>query len=175
MAASIVLSGVVALTLTPVLCAMLLKNTHGQARRRTPIGIFLDWFDRTFERWTGRYVGLLRRIVDRRAVTAGLFLAFDGRDPDTGLEVAPWHRARRINSVMMLCGHYDNSGEFAYRVGLPGKSGVGGGILAVAPGHGQGPGGRRGPQAGGCADARQAQAVARCRAVGCRGRGHDLA
>ena len=72
----------------------------------------------------------------RQLARAGLFLAFDGRDPETGAEVAPWHRARRINSVMMLCGHYDNSGEFAYRVGLPGKSGVGGGILAIAPGHG---------------------------------------
>ncbi|MGZ8350630.1 MAG: glutaminase, partial [Allosphingosinicella sp.] len=59
-----------------------------------------------------------------------------GRDPCTGAEVVAWHRARRINSVMMLCGHYDNSGEFAFRVGLPGKSGVGGGILAIAPGHG---------------------------------------
>ena len=72
----------------------------------------------------------------RQLARAGRFLAFDGRDPETGAEVCPWHRARRINSVMMLCGHYDNSGEFAFRVGLPGKSGVGGGILAIAPGHG---------------------------------------
>ena len=72
----------------------------------------------------------------RQLARAGLFLAFDGRDPETGRQIIPWHRARRINSVMMLCGHYDNSGEFAFRVGLPGKSGVGGGILAIAPGHG---------------------------------------
>jgi glutaminase len=70
----------------------------------------------------------------RQLARAGLFLAFDGRDPETGEEIIAWHRARRINSVMMLCGHYDNSGEFAFRVGLPGKSGVGGGILAIAPG-----------------------------------------
>ncbi|HYJ52709.1 MAG TPA: glutaminase [Allosphingosinicella sp.] len=72
----------------------------------------------------------------RQLARAGLFLAFDGRDPESGAEVTAWHRARRINSVMMLCGHYDNSGEFAFRVGLPGKSGVGGGILAIAPGKG---------------------------------------
>lgn len=67
---------------------------------------------------------------------AGLFLAFDGRDPETGRIVTNARRCRRINAVMMLCGHYDNSGEFAFRIGLPGKSGVGGGILAIVPGKG---------------------------------------
>jgi glutaminase len=66
---------------------------------------------------------------------AGLFLAANGRNPMTGHTVVSKQRARRINALMLTCGHYDGSGEFAYRVGLPGKSGVGGGILAVAPGR----------------------------------------
>jgi glutaminase len=65
---------------------------------------------------------------------AGRFLAQFGRNPSTGALVVPPERARRINAVMLTCGNYDGSGEFAYRVGLPGKSGVGGGILAIAPG-----------------------------------------
>ena len=65
---------------------------------------------------------------------AGLFLANAGINPQTGGAVIPARRARRINAVMMTCGHYDGSGEFAFSVGLPGKSGVGGGILAVMPG-----------------------------------------
>jgi glutaminase len=66
---------------------------------------------------------------------AGLFLAAGGRNPLTGHSVVRPERARRINALMLTCGHYDGSGDFAWRVGLPGKSGVGGGILAVAPGR----------------------------------------
>jgi len=71
----------------------------------------------------------------RQLARAGRFLAHSGRTPSTGHSVVSAERARRINAVMLTCGHYDGSGEFAYRVGLPGKSGVGGGILAVAPGR----------------------------------------
>ncbi len=70
----------------------------------------------------------------RQLAMAGRFLAHLGRNPSTGLSVVQPERARRINAIMLTCGHYDGSGEFAYRVGLPGKSGVGGGILAIAPG-----------------------------------------
>lgn len=66
---------------------------------------------------------------------AGRFLANNGINPDTDCAVMSPKRAKRINSLMLMCGHYDGSGEFAYRVGLPGKSGVGGGILAIAPGE----------------------------------------
>jgi glutaminase len=70
----------------------------------------------------------------RQLAMAGRFLAQFGNNPSTGLSVVQPERARRINALMLTCGHYDGSGEFAYRVGLPGKSGVGGGILAIAPG-----------------------------------------
>lgn len=65
---------------------------------------------------------------------AGRFLMDGGRHPATGRSVVSQQRARRILALMMTCGHYDGSGEFAFRVGLPGKSGVGGGILAIVPG-----------------------------------------
>jgi glutaminase len=65
---------------------------------------------------------------------AGLFLANRGRNAFTGGKVVSSQRVRRINSLMLVCGQYDGSGDFAYRVGLPAKSGVGGGILAIVPG-----------------------------------------
>jgi glutaminase len=70
----------------------------------------------------------------RQLAMASRFLAYRGRNPSTGFAVVQPERALRINAIMLTCGHYDGSGEFAYRVGLPGKSGVGGGILAIAPG-----------------------------------------
>nr|WP_299419188.1 efflux RND transporter permease subunit [uncultured Emticicia sp.] len=76
MASAIVLSGVVALTLTPVLCAMILKNTHGQARKKTPINMFIDWFNKNFEWLLGKYTKLLTLIVNRKVVTFGVLIVF---------------------------------------------------------------------------------------------------
>jgi HAE1 family hydrophobic/amphiphilic exporter-1 len=76
MASSIVISGFVALTLTPVLCAILLKNTHGQQKKKSPINLFLNWFNKTFDRVTGKYEKFLRLIVNRRTLTFGILIAF---------------------------------------------------------------------------------------------------
>ena len=65
---------------------------------------------------------------------AMLFLAFGGKNPISGKRFVSIRKAKRINAVMLTCGHYDASGEFAFHVGLPAKSGVGGGIAAVVPG-----------------------------------------
>lgn len=70
----------------------------------------------------------------RQLALTGRYLMLEGQHPETGFNVVSPMRARRINALMMLCGHYDGSGEFAFRVGIPGKSGVGGGILCVVPG-----------------------------------------
>jgi glutaminase len=70
----------------------------------------------------------------RQLAMAGRYLSHNGLHPAAGEQVVSPDRARRINALMLTCGHYDGSGDFAYRVGLPGKSGVGGGILAIVPG-----------------------------------------
>jgi glutaminase len=68
----------------------------------------------------------------RQLALAGGFLARGGVRAD-GTRLLSHSHAKRINAVMLTCGTYDAAGEFAYRVGLPGKSGVGGGILAIVP------------------------------------------
>lgn len=76
MATAIIISGIVALTLTPVLCAILLRDTHGKRRNKTFLNKGLDKFNHAFERLTGKYVGLLKLIVNRRTVSFGLLIAF---------------------------------------------------------------------------------------------------
>jgi len=62
-----------------------------------------------------------------------LFLANQGRKTTDNKDILTLSQAKRINAIMQTCGLYDESGEFAYEVGLPGKSGVGGGIIAIYP------------------------------------------
>ncbi|MBC6989711.1 MULTISPECIES: efflux RND transporter permease subunit [Hymenobacter] len=76
MATAIVISGLVALTLTPVLCAMILKNNHGKPKKKTPMQRFFDWFNRGFENLTNSYTGLLEKIVANRLITFAMLLAF---------------------------------------------------------------------------------------------------
>jgi len=76
MSTSIILSGLVALTLTPALCAAMLKNNHGKKRKKTWLNRILDGFNNWFGRVNGRYKGLLGLIASRRLVTflvLGLF------------------------------------------------------------------------------------------------------
>lgn len=71
----------------------------------------------------------------RQLAMAGRFLASSGHNPgDAEATVTP-ERARRILALMVTCGQYDASGQFAFRVGIPSKSGVGGGVLGIVPGR----------------------------------------
>jgi HAE1 family hydrophobic/amphiphilic exporter-1 len=76
MATAIILSGLVALTLTPALCAIMLKNNHGKVRKKNLLSKALDGFNNWFNRLSGRYQRLLGHIVNRRVVTYGLLVGF---------------------------------------------------------------------------------------------------
>src|SRR3989339_459172 len=65
---------------------------------------------------------------------AFLLFANHGKNPTTREQLLTTSQTKRINAIMQTCGFYDEAGEFAFKVGLPGKSGVGGGIAAVLPG-----------------------------------------
>lgn len=62
-----------------------------------------------------------------------LFLANKGKTLHNNVEIITKSQTKRINALMQTCGFYDQSGDFAFKVGLPGKSGVGGGIIAIHP------------------------------------------
>ena len=76
MATSIILSGLIALTLTPALCMMLMKNNHGKPKKQTPINKILDGFNTWFNGFSTKYRNLLGLIVNRRMVTFGMLIAF---------------------------------------------------------------------------------------------------
>jgi HAE1 family hydrophobic/amphiphilic exporter-1 len=76
MATSIILSGVVALTLTPALCAVMLKNNHGKVKKKTWLDKILDGFNNWFGRVAGRYQKILTKIVNRRSVTFLMLAGF---------------------------------------------------------------------------------------------------
>lgn len=77
------------------------------------------------------HCGLMMSCVD--LARAFLFLANGGINPFSGERLLTSSQTKRLNALMQSCGFYDESGEFAFCVGLPGKSGVGGGIVAVIP------------------------------------------
>ena len=72
----------------------------------------------------------------RQLARAVRFLANDGIEPDSGQRILSPRHAKRVAAIMLTCGTYDASGEFAYSVGLPCKSGVAGGIVSVVPHRG---------------------------------------
>lgn len=76
MATSIVLSGVVALTLTPALCVIMLKNTHGKPKKKNVLDKIIDGFNKWFGNLTGRYQKILSKIVSRRVITFVLLVGF---------------------------------------------------------------------------------------------------
>ena len=76
MASSIVISAVIALTLTPVLSAILLKNNHGQPKKVNLMTRFIDSFNRGFEKLTGKYVWILKKIVSRKTITWAILIIF---------------------------------------------------------------------------------------------------
>jgi glutaminase len=73
------------------------------------------------------------RMSCRQMARATGYLCRDGAHPNGGAQVVSERQARRLNALMLTCGTYDAAGEFAYRIGLPCKSGVGGAIVAVVP------------------------------------------
>ena len=75
------------------------------------------------------------RVTCRDLALIGATLANGGVNPVTGIRAIPMEHVENVLSVMATCGMYDFSGEWLYRTGLPAKSGVGGGILAVQPGR----------------------------------------
>lgn len=125
-------SGNEAITIDPAVAESEAQHGH----RNAALAHFLASYgnlDNPVEKVLDAYIdqcSLAMNCID--LAVAGGFLARDGVRAD-GSRLLSSALTKRINAVLLTCGTYDSAGEFAYRVGLPGKSGVGGGILAVVP------------------------------------------
>lgn len=76
MVSAIILSGVVALTLTPALCALILKNNHGKSKRKSIVNRFLDKFNNNFNNGADKYKNMLNKTVSKKIITLPLLLIF---------------------------------------------------------------------------------------------------
>jgi glutaminase len=97
--------------------------SHGNLENDVDI-VLAQYYEHCAIEASCRDLALAAGFLARRGVRAG------------GQRLLSRSEAQRVNAVLLTCGTYDAAGEFAYRVGLPGKSGVGGGVLAIIPGLG---------------------------------------
>lgn len=114
-----------------------MKSEKNHAARNTALAYFLKSyknFDNSIDEVLDVYFShcaIAMNCVD--LAKSFSFLANDGYSIFANKEILTESHARRVNAILLTCGFYDEAGEFAYRVGLPGKSGVGGGVAAVMP------------------------------------------
>jgi glutaminase len=87
------------------------------------------------DRVLGAYFRLCSISMSCAELSQAFFYLATGGRTTTGEAVATPRQVKRVNAVMLTCGVYDEAGDYAYRVGLPAKSGVGGGVVAVMPGR----------------------------------------